>query len=90
MRSSIRQILKLRLVVGFLGERAQFGWWSTAFYEPSGRLFLEPVFSKTPQFAQSHGVLEAARLIHDEHLRVGTQVELHADFLSGYFAGRQS
>lgn len=58
--------------MGFLGERAQFGWWPTAFYEPSGRLFLEPIFSKTPQVAQYHGVIEAARRLHDEHLSVGT------------------
>lgn len=65
-------ILRLRLLVGFLGERAQFGWWPTAFYEPSGRLFLEPIFSKTPQVAQYHGVVEAARRLHDEHLSAGT------------------
>jgi hypothetical protein len=59
--------------VGFLGERAQFAWWPTAFYEPSSRnLFLEPVFSKTSRLAQYHGVLEAARRLHDEHLSVGS------------------
>lgn len=36
-------LLQMRLLVGFLGERAQFGWWPTAFYEASSRLFLEPV-----------------------------------------------
>ncbi|WP_119273260.1 BrxE family protein [Taklimakanibacter deserti] len=71
MPSSPVQILKLRQLVGFLGERAQFGWWPTAFYEPSGRLFLEPIFSKTPQVAQYHGVVEAARRLHDEHLSIG-------------------
>jgi hypothetical protein len=65
-------ILQMRLLVGFLGERAQFSWWPTAFYEASSRLFLEPVFSKTPRLAQYHGVLEAARRLHDEHLSVGT------------------
>jgi len=63
--------LELRLAIGLLGERAQFDWWSTGFFEPSGRLFLEPVFAKTPRLAQYYGVLEAARRIHDEHLSVG-------------------
>jgi len=27
--------LQQRLLVGFYGERAQFGWWPTAFYEAS-------------------------------------------------------
>jgi len=62
----------MRCLVGYLGERAQFGWWPTAFYEPSSRLFLEPVFSKTSRLAQYHGVLEAARRLHDDHLSAGS------------------
>jgi hypothetical protein len=65
-------ILKTRLLVGYLGERAQFAWWLTAFYEASGRLFLEPTFSRTLRLAQYHGVVEAARRHHDEHLSVGS------------------
>ena len=67
-----RAILRLRIVVGYLGESAQYAWWSTSFYEPSSRLFLEPVFSKTSQVAQYHGVIEAARRLHDEHLSTGS------------------
>lgn len=70
--ASLKPVLKARLLVGFLGERAQFGWWPTAFYESSGRLFLEPIFSRAPQVAQYHGVIEAARRLHDGHLSVGT------------------
>lgn len=33
---------------------------------------MEPVFSKTFRLAQYHGVLEAARRCHDEHLSVGS------------------
>ena len=70
--TSLPAILKTRLLVGYLGERAQYAWWPTAFYEASSRLFLEPVFSKTSRLAQYHGVLEAARRLHDEHLSVGS------------------
>ena len=70
--SNLPPLLQMRLLVGFLGERAQFGWWPTAFFESSSRLFLEPVFSKTSRLAQYHGVLEAARRLHDEHLSVGS------------------
>ena len=69
---SLASLLKIRLLVGFLGERAQFGWWPTAFYESSGHLFLEPAFPKTIRLAQYHGVIEAARRVHDEHLSVGS------------------
>lgn len=72
MDSSLISILKIRQLVGFLGERAQFGWWPTSFYESSGRLFLEPIFAKTRHVAQYHGVTEAGRRHHDEHLNVGS------------------
>ena len=86
-------LLQMRMLVGFLGERAQFAWWPTAFYESSSRLFIDPVFSKTPRLAQYHGVLEAARRLHDEHLSVGcyhlfrlpeeVEQDLHATIQSG-------
>ena len=73
MRESyLPTLLQMRLLVGFLGERAQCAWWPTAFYEASSKLVLEPVFSKTSRLAQYHGVLEAARRLHDEHLSVGS------------------
>lgn len=65
-------LLHLRFIVGYLGERHCYAWWPTAFYEPSGRLFLEPVFAKSSRLAQYHGVVEAARRLHDEHLNVGS------------------
>lgn len=70
--SYLTTLLQMRMLVGFLGERAHCAWWPTAFYEASSKLFLEPVFSKTTRHAQYHGVLEAARRLHDEHLSVGS------------------
>ena len=70
--SYLPTLLRMRILVGFLGERAQCAWWPTAFYDASSRLFLEPVFSKTSRLTQYHGVLEAARRLHDEHLSVGS------------------
>lgn len=66
------RLFAMRTLVGFLGERAQYGWWPTAFYESSSRLFLEPVFAKTTHLSQYHGVVEAARRLHDEHLSAGS------------------
>ncbi|SEA76073.1 BrxE family protein [Variovorax sp. YR216] len=71
-RPNLPTLLQLRVVTGYLGERAQHGWWPTAFYESSSRLFLEPVFTKSARLAQYHGVVEAARRQHDEHLSVGS------------------
>ena len=70
--SYLQTLLRMRLLVGFLGERTQFAWWQTAFYEAPSRLFLEPVFLKTSRLSQYHGVVEAARRLHDEYLSVGS------------------
>lgn len=89
-QQSVSELFRLRLLVGFLGEKAQFGWWSTAFYEPSGVAFLEPIFPRTLDIARYQGVTAAARRVHDENLSVGsfhlfrlpeeTEQDLH-DFL---------
>ena len=67
---------RLRLLIGFLGERSQYGWWPTSFIGASGLAFLEPVFPKTARLAQYHGVTEAARRLHDEHIGVGSAFHL--------------
>jgi hypothetical protein len=68
----LSDILKIRILVGYLGESAQFAWWPTSFYDASSWQFLAPVFSRTTRLSQYHGVLEAARRVHDEHLSFGT------------------
>ena len=65
-------LLQLRLIVGFLGERSQFSWWTTSFFGDYSRRSLEFVAPKTSLLAQYHGVVEAARRHHDEHLNVGS------------------
>ncbi|MFZ4987179.1 MAG: BrxE family protein, partial [Blastocatellia bacterium] len=72
MTASSETLFRLRLIVGFLGERAQFGWWPTAFFDESSRPFLAPVFTRTTGLARYHSVVEAARRLHDEHLSVGS------------------
>ena len=61
----------LRLIVGYLGEKGQFGWWPTEFYAETSEAFLSPVFGKTADLARYNGALEAARRLHDEHVGVG-------------------
>lgn len=68
---TLENLLAMRLAVGYLGERERYGWWPTAFFEASSDAFLAPVFTKTSRLAKYHGVLEAARCLHDEHLSVG-------------------
>ena len=69
--SIISDILVLRVLVGYLGEKSQFNWWPTTFFGPSSNLFLSPVFPRTTLLSQYHGILEAARRLHDERIGVG-------------------
>lgn len=71
-KSNLSTLLNLRLLVGFLGERAQCAWWPTEFHTATSTSFLLPVFTRTPHLARYFGVLEAARRVHDEHLNVGS------------------
>jgi hypothetical protein len=72
IESTLTMMLRLRLIVGFLGERSQFAWWPTAFYDSSSRPFLDPVFPRTSALTRYHAVVEVARRVHDEHLSVGS------------------
>jgi hypothetical protein len=74
--STLIQIARLRLLVGFLGEQSQFNWWSSSFFTANSRAFLSPVFSKTAFTAQWQGVKEAASRVHDEHIGVGAVYHL--------------
>ena len=65
-------VLQMRTLVGFLGERPQFAWWATSFFGDYSLRSLEFVTPKTSLLAQYHGVVEAARKLHDEHLNVGS------------------
>ena len=57
----VDKYLHLRLLVGYLGEKEQFGWWQTSLLRHDSRSFLTPVFARTSKLAQYHGVREAAR-----------------------------
>jgi len=70
-KSTLAQIARLKLLVGFLGEQSQFNWWLSAFFAPSSSAFLAPVFSKNAFAAQYHGGQEAASRVHDEHIGIG-------------------
>ncbi|HPP28650.1 MAG TPA: BrxE family protein [Phycisphaerae bacterium] len=67
----IKQLARLRLAVGYLGEQAEMGWWSSTFCGKSGTAFLAPVFPRTHALAQYHGATAAAARVHDDRIGVG-------------------
>lgn len=64
-------VIRLRLLVGYLGERSQASWWPSDFLAVEAQAFLEPVFQKTRLMAALNGVTEAARRVHDERIGLG-------------------
>ena len=71
-KSIIHCLTQLRCVVGYLGEKDQFGWWQSSFYSSQIGSFLTPVFPRTTQLAKYRGVSAAAQLVHDELVGKGS------------------
>jgi hypothetical protein len=69
-------LVALRIVVGYLGEREQYAWWSSSFFAAGSKAFLTPVFGRTHVLAQSTGVTRAASLVHDERIGFGNVYHL--------------
>lgn len=67
----LERLALYRIVIGYLGEREQFGWWHSSFFTQGSSAFLSPVFSRTQLLAQCNGVTRAAALVHDERIGVG-------------------
>lgn len=75
-KSILSNFLFMRLLVGYLGEKSQFNWWPTTFIGSSSNLFLSPIFPRTTLLSQYHGILEAARRVHDERIGIGSVFHL--------------
>ena len=67
----LEKLNRLRLLVGYLGEKNQFKWWDTNFLSKTGLQFLEINFPRTAFAAGCNSVTEAARRIHDERIGKG-------------------
>jgi hypothetical protein len=69
--SSISKITQIRVLVGYLGEKEQHGWWTSSFFSSASEAFLSPIFPRTKFLARCVGVKSSATLIHDERIGVG-------------------
>lgn len=70
------RILRLRILVGFLGESNQYGFWSSSFFSGNSNTFLSPVFTKTQFVARVNGATKAASLLHDQRIGLGNVYHL--------------
>lgn len=68
----IDHFAQLRLLVGYLGQRRQFGWWDCEFLGSLGFRVLETIFPRTARTAALQSTTEVACTVHDRSLgRVG-------------------
>ncbi len=74
--ANIQQIIHLRTMIGYLGEKEQHNWWPSSFFSPSSSAFLSPVFTRTQALARLSGVSRAAARVHDEFIGVGAVYHL--------------
>ena len=72
----ITQLIRLRTIIGYLGEKEQHNWWPSSFFSAASSAFLEPVFSRTQALARVTGVSRAASRVHDEYIGVGAVYHL--------------
>lgn len=72
----LEDIAALRAVVGYLGEKEQYGWWQSSFLGSSSNAFLVPVFGRTALLAQLTAITTAAAQLHDEYIGVGDTYHL--------------
>ena len=72
----IHNLTILRLVVGYLGEKNQYSWWSSSFLTENSKKILEFTFPRTASIAQYEGVSASAAKIHDQRIGVGKSFHL--------------
>jgi len=72
----LHSLLKLRLLVAYLGEKDQAGWWDTSFLSQIGLEFLEHSFPRTRMLAGLNGACQAAQRLHDDRIGVGSVFHL--------------
>jgi hypothetical protein len=70
------EIVRLRMSVGLLGEAAKPHWWGSTFISPASQAFLTPIFGMRTQQASYEGLVEAARLVHDDRIGIGRAFHL--------------
>ncbi len=71
-----KQLARLRVAVGLLGEQTNPRWWTSAFCSSNAKAFLAPVFPRTCIQAQYQGVVSAAAWVHDDRIGVGNVFHL--------------
>jgi len=69
----MQSLIRLRVLVGYLGEKRQADWWDCGFMDTTGQRFLEITFPRTAFVAAVRSTTEVARVLHDSRIgRIGS------------------
>jgi predicted Zn finger-like uncharacterized protein len=67
----VEDLIILKMLVGFLGEKPQFGWWDSNFLSMIGLNFLNIIFPRSAFSAGVNSVTEVAKRLHDNRTGKG-------------------
>jgi hypothetical protein len=70
-KEELHEIVQLRLAIGLLGEKDHANWWPSLWFTSNATAFLSPIYGDLTDIARYHGVVEAARRVHDSRIGVG-------------------
>lgn len=74
--SELFKVIKLRAVIGLLGEKDHGNWWPSLWLTSNAVAFLSPVYGERTDAARYQGVVETARRVHDSRIGVGRAFHL--------------
>jgi len=69
-------LVRLRVLVSYLGEKDQFNWWPTSFLSPTGLRYLGLNFPRTFLAAGVASVSQVAKEFHDQRIGRGSTFHL--------------
>jgi hypothetical protein len=71
MDSELHEVVQLRLAIGLLGEKDHANWWPSLWFSSNATAFLSPIYGDRTHVARYHGLVEAARRVHDSRIGIG-------------------
>ena len=72
----LKELLTIRVLVAFLGEKDQFGWWRARFLGAMGDRFLAFTFPRSVFVAGVTAASEAGKAFHDQRIGKGSVFHL--------------
>ena len=70
------KVIRLRTAIGLLGEKDHGNWWSSLWFTSNATTYLSPIYGERTDAARYQGLVETARLAHDNRIGIGRAFHL--------------